>query len=320
MRSSLAYLAIDETLYPYCGSIGIKQYNPSKPATYGFLYRSLCDAVVSYTYYTLPYAGKPSERNNEASKYYISGTYEYTIYQVPCKWCKSLQFHRRIQHIYGSVFHIGNYSSMGRALEKKMTIVGTMRLDCKGTPKEIKSLENREERSVLYVFDGDEKICLVFDIDKKKPGKRNVAVLCTVHDEVRVTKDERRKPDIHNLYDHAKDGVGVVDLVSASCTKRIKSRGWPINVFAFILDTVRTNAKTILQESTAKTKISNFEFLYALGKLLVLPQIERCANPNGIQIDQMQRMRAYVCLWHSGSKSLCCNQYPCQNWAMLCLC
>ena len=30
-----------------------------------------------------------------------------------------------------------------------------MRLDRKGIPKEIKSLENREERYVLYVFDSD---------------------------------------------------------------------------------------------------------------------------------------------------------------------
>ena len=35
------------------------------------------------------------------------------ICKVPCKWCKSWQFYRWIQHIYGSVFHIGKYSSMG---------------------------------------------------------------------------------------------------------------------------------------------------------------------------------------------------------------
>ena len=82
MRSPSSYLAIDETLYPYSGYISIKKYNPSKPAKYGLLNRSLCDAVVPYTYYTLPYSGKPSKRNNEASKYYISETDEYTKYLV----------------------------------------------------------------------------------------------------------------------------------------------------------------------------------------------------------------------------------------------
>ena len=82
MRSPSPYLAINETLYPYRCSIGIKQYNLSKPAKYGLLYHSLCDAVVPYTYFTLPYAGKPSKTNYEASKYYISGKDEYTNYLV----------------------------------------------------------------------------------------------------------------------------------------------------------------------------------------------------------------------------------------------
>ena len=84
----------------------------------------------------------------------------------------------------------------------------------------------------------------------------------------------------------------MVNLISTSCTTRIKNKKWPINASAFILDTVRTNAKTILQESTAKLNMSNFEFTYALGKLLVLPQIERrYANPNGLQVDLMQYIR-----------------------------
>ena len=40
-------LAVDETLYPYRGAIGFKQYNPKKPAKYGLLYCSLCDSSVS---------------------------------------------------------------------------------------------------------------------------------------------------------------------------------------------------------------------------------------------------------------------------------
>ena len=108
------------------------------------------------------------------------------------------------------------------ALEKKITIVSTMRLDGKRYTKRNKSLENRDERSVLHVFDNDEKILLVLHILKKKSGKRNVVVLSTLHDEVRLTKDERRKPDIYKLYDHAKSGVDMVDLISTSCTTKIK--------------------------------------------------------------------------------------------------
>ena len=78
------------------------------------------------------------------------------------------------------------------ALEKKITIaatmrldrkVATMRIDRKGIPKEIKSFENREERSVLHVFDSDEKIHLASYIDKKMSGKKNVVFLSTTKDE-----------------------------------------------------------------------------------------------------------------------------------------
>ena len=82
MRNPSYYLAIDETLYPFRGRIGMKQYNPSKPAKYGLLYRSLCDALVPYTYITLSDAGKPDDINNEAKKYYVCDTDSYTKYLV----------------------------------------------------------------------------------------------------------------------------------------------------------------------------------------------------------------------------------------------
>ena len=43
MRYPFPHLAIDETLYPYRGCIGFKQYNLSKPRKYALLCRSLCE-------------------------------------------------------------------------------------------------------------------------------------------------------------------------------------------------------------------------------------------------------------------------------------
>ena len=58
-RNPLPFVSVDETLYPYRGRIVMEQYNPSKPAKYELLYRSLSDAKVPYRYSSLPYAGKP---------------------------------------------------------------------------------------------------------------------------------------------------------------------------------------------------------------------------------------------------------------------
>ena len=36
-----------------------------------------------------------------------------------------------------------------------------------------------------------------------------------MHSSVRVTKDERKKPHVHTFYEHTKEGVDVVDLISS---------------------------------------------------------------------------------------------------------
>ena len=56
-------MTIDETLFPYQGRISIKNYNPNKPARYRLLFTSISDAEVTYTYYSLPYTGKPEIPN-----------------------------------------------------------------------------------------------------------------------------------------------------------------------------------------------------------------------------------------------------------------
>ena len=67
---------LDETLYPYRSPTGIKQYNSTTPVIYGHLYRSLCDVVVPYTYFTQPYTKKPLQINEESLRYYVKETDE----------------------------------------------------------------------------------------------------------------------------------------------------------------------------------------------------------------------------------------------------
>ena len=92
-----------------------------------------------------------------------------------------------------------------------------------------------------------------------------------MHDKVRVTNDQRKKPHIHVMYDHTKGRVDIVNLLSTNHPTRIKSKRWPLNALAFVLDTCRTNAKIILGNNNIK--VTHFEFTYELGKALVLPRI-----------------------------------------------
>ena len=65
------YLSLDETLYPTRTQISFKQFNPSKPAKYGLLFKSVNAARYPYTFISSPYSGKPTE---EGGKFYIQGT------------------------------------------------------------------------------------------------------------------------------------------------------------------------------------------------------------------------------------------------------
>ena len=57
-------------------------------------------------------------------------------------------------------------------LEKKFTIVGTMRQDRKGIPKEMKSLQGREEKRMVYAFHKEKDVMMLSYIDKKKSGEK----------------------------------------------------------------------------------------------------------------------------------------------------
>ena len=139
-------------------------------------------------------------------------------------------------------------------LEKRYAIVGRINLGRKEIPKELKSLSNKREKSTSFHYAQDENIMFVLYIDKKLSGKKNVMVLTNMHDSVRVPREKRSKPDVHVLYYHTKGGVDVADLSASHNSTRMKHKRWPVNALASLLDTVRTNAKTILAESTSKVE------------------------------------------------------------------
>ena len=86
------------------------------------------------------------------------------------------------------------------------------------------------------------------------------------------------------MHDYTKGGMDVADLLSTSHSARIKCKRWPLNVFAFILDTCGSNTNTILQDN--RNKMSNFEFTYSIGEALALHAVRRS---EGLQIRKVCR-------------------------------
>ena len=249
----------------------MKRYSPSKPAKYGLLHRSLCDAKASYTYSTLPYAGKPEVIG--ANDYYLTDCDEYT------KWLMN-NF-----QIYGTLLdrYVTSVTLAEWCLERDITIVGTLKSDRKGIPKEMKGVADREDKSTAFCYSEDEKTMLLPYIDKKKKGKRNILALTTMHNQVKLSVKESKKPHALFFYDHTKGGVDIACLISPKISTRMKTRRLTPNVFAFMLDTARTNAKTIVKENTPTKPLITFQFTWELGKWLARSCIQqRHDNPVGL--------------------------------------
>ena len=266
------YLAIDETLYPYRGMVKLKQYNPSKTAKYGILYQSISDSVVPFIYFTLPYAGKPEV---EVSEFYVTGTDEYSLYLVD-KLSSNVDITGRNVSVdrYFTTVTITHYLK-----EKKMTLVGTMSANKKGIPKELVEMQNRDDKDIKFVYaNEDDDMMLTSYVAKKKSGKRFILLLSTMHDDVRCSRDERKKPNTICFYDKTKCGVDVADVVIGKYTTKYKTRRWTMNAFAYMLDTVRTNAHTVFKE--IKYDIRTFDFIWQLRMLFMNAHITGClANP-----------------------------------------
>lgn len=97
-----------------------------------------------------------------------------------------------------------------------------------------------------------------------------------MYDGVWVIEDQWCNPGVLVIH-HTKDDVDVVDLVSSNWS-------WLMNTLAFLFGTFQTNAKTIIAESCHPTKLSTYNFIWKLGKSLLVPDVQcRYNDSNGIR-------------------------------------
>ena len=85
--------------------------------------------------------------------------------------------------------------------EKKMTLVGTMRANRTGIPKELVDMQNRDNKDIKFVYAKEDDMMLTSYVVKKKSGNRNILLLSTMHDDVKCGRDERKKPNTICFYD-----------------------------------------------------------------------------------------------------------------------
>ena len=165
-------------------------------------------------------------------------------------------------------------------LSRHITMVGTMQKNRSGLPKEITSIQDREDLSTKLFWADNGKINLSsYVVKTKSSGKKNVLLLSSMQPLFGITKDDgKKKPAHYKLYDFRKGGTDECDKRAETYSCKPKSRKWTIVAFSYVLDMARINASTILAlnkgQSPRRSKLSSFDFCWNLLKSLVLPFIE----------------------------------------------
>ena len=137
-----------------------------------------------------------------------------------------------------------------------------MKHDQNSIPKELTLVADREERSVIRVYNKRNRKCLFFTLIKRKVVRRMsfYCQSCMLRPKLQKTSE---RSSAYTQCMITQD-VDVVDLLSTTHSTPVKSRKYSLNALAFILDICGLNTKTILQDNGIK--LTNFETTYNLGK------------------------------------------------------
>ena len=181
-------LSVDETLYPMRNRVSFKQFNPSKPVKYGFLFKSINGARYTYSFVSAAYCGKPKsepteeykERTDKITKHMIEKLSKYTILNG-----RNISFNRLFTSI-----PLGDW-----LLRKDTTSVGTLVANRRGLPKEFIKTTEREEFSHKVLWRKDEQYMSLHShvVKTKSTGKRSVLLLSTLEPLLGVTRDDEKK-------------------------------------------------------------------------------------------------------------------------------
>ena len=99
--------------------------------------------------------------------------------------------------------------------------------------------------------------------------------------------DGKKKPAIIKFYDFTKGGTDIIDQVNDFHTCRTQTYRWDLVVLFYILDTIKTNSKTVwcLKNNKDISICKSFQIGWDLANSLVQPFIEnQCINglPNQV--------------------------------------
>lgn len=259
-------LTIDEQLKAFRGRCKFRQYMPSKPAKYGLKLWWLNESTTGYPLKFNIYTGSADQSAG------LGRGYDVVMSLMP-------QYFNSGRNLTVDNFFTSVDLAL-KLLEKKITILGTIRKNKRDVPKPfvVKELldqnnepiriNNRKQYRQLYssIFGFSQRMALVSYVPAIK---KQVVLLSTKHNCVKATQGSRNKPDMILDYNQTKGGVDVFDqMVSIySCSRQTKR--WPMAVFYNAVDVAALATVIIYRHHNPPTRNKN---LYRHDKLIELAE------------------------------------------------
>ncbi|CAM4728931.1 unnamed protein product [Leuciscus chuanchicus] len=248
-------VTVDECLVPFRGRCPFKQYMPSKPSKYGIKIWAACDASSSYAWNMQIYTGKAADRKPEKNQ----------GMRVVLDMTSGLQGHTITCDNFFTSYALGK-----ELLQRKMTMIGTVRLNKPELPPALLSVKNRARFSSKFAF--TETHALVSYCPRKN---KNVLLMSTLHRDAAISSKDHKKPEIILDYNKTKGGVDTLDQLVGTYTCQRKTMRWPMVIFFNMLDVSAYNSLVLWTEMDPMwNKQKCFKrrlFLEELGEALVTP-------------------------------------------------
>ncbi|XP_072562338.1 uncharacterized protein [Paramormyrops kingsleyae] len=140
-------------------------------------------------------------------------------------------------------------SLANKLLKRNTTLLGTINKIRRELPPQGKDVSVLKEFST-QVFRTGPVILTVYAPKKKK----SVCILSTMHRNVEIGKDRKKKPNTVTDYNCMKCGVDIMDQKVRAYTVRTGTRRWPVAVFYNILDLAAMNAHILYKACTRSTE------------------------------------------------------------------
>ncbi|CAF4192844.1 unnamed protein product [Rotaria sp. Silwood2] len=215
------FLTVDEQLIPTRGRCNFRQYIPSQPGKYGVKIFWCCDSSMSYPLNGEVYLGRQPEKSAATQ---ATNRISNLVKRLVHPWINT-----------GRTVTTDNYFTSVELAEDLLgmntTLVGTMRRNKKGIPRELQPDRQRPEELSIFCF--DRQLTLVSYAPKKRHA---MILLSSMHHDKVVDNDQKNKPDIILYYNDTKGGVDRMDQMVQTYSCKRKTKRWPMTFFFNVLD------------------------------------------------------------------------------------